>query len=46
MSQRPDTLARMADEELMALVAGMDADAFEVVYDRHSGAAFALAFRI
>lgn len=46
MGARPDTLARMADEELMALVAGMDADAFEVVYDRHSSAAFALAFRI
>jgi RNA polymerase sigma-70 factor (ECF subfamily) len=46
VSQRPDTLTRLADEELMALVAGMDADAFEVVYDRHAGAAFALAFRI
>ena len=36
----------MADEELMALVAALDADAFEVVYDRHCGPAFALAFRI
>ena len=41
-----NTLARRADEELMALVAALDADAFEVIYDRHSDAAFALAFRI
>ena len=36
----------MADEELMALVAATDAAAFEVIYDRHCGPAFALAFRI
>jgi RNA polymerase sigma-70 factor (ECF subfamily) len=36
----------MADEELMALVADADADAFEVVYDRHIGAAYSLARRI
>jgi RNA polymerase sigma-70 factor (ECF subfamily) len=36
----------MADEDLMALVADTDADAFEVVYDRHAGAAFSLAHRI
>ena len=46
MSARPDKLARMADEELMALAAKMDADAFEVVFDRHIDAAFALAHRI
>ena len=46
MAHHPDTLARMADEDLMALVADADADAFEVVYDRHADAAFALAHRI
>lgn len=46
MSHHPDRLSRLADEELMTLVAALDADAFEVIYDRHSGAAFALAFRI
>ena len=39
-------LSRLADEDLMALVAATDADAFELIYDRHSDAAFALAFRI
>lgn len=46
MSARPDKLARMADEELMRLAAQTDADAFEVVFDRHIDAAFALAHRI
>ena len=46
MSARSDSLARLADEDLMALVADTDADAFEVVYDRHADAAFALAHRI
>lgn len=46
MPPRRDHLARMADEDLMALVADTDADAFEVVYDRHADAAFALAHRI
>jgi RNA polymerase sigma-70 factor (ECF subfamily) len=41
-----DDLLSMADEELMALVADADADAFEVVYDRHIGAAYSLARRI
>jgi RNA polymerase sigma-70 factor (ECF subfamily) len=36
----------MADEDLMALVADADADAFEVIYDRHSNAAYSLAHRI
>ena len=40
------TLRRLADEELMALVAGNDADAFEVVLERHADAAFSLAYRI
>lgn len=46
MPPASDRLARLADEDLMPLVAAMDADAFEVVYDRHAGASFALAFRI
>jgi RNA polymerase sigma-70 factor, ECF subfamily len=41
-----DKLRRQADEELMQLVAGGDADAFEVVLERHADAAFSLAYRI
>jgi RNA polymerase sigma-70 factor, ECF subfamily len=41
-----EKLRRLADEELMALVAGNDADAFEVVLERHADAAFSLAYRI
>jgi len=41
-----DALERLADEELMQLVQGGDARAFEVVYDRHSGSAFSLAYRM
>jgi RNA polymerase sigma-70 factor (ECF subfamily) len=37
---------RLADEELMQLVAGESMDAFEAVYDRHAAAAFSLAYRI
>jgi RNA polymerase sigma-70 factor (ECF subfamily) len=39
-------LRLMADEELMALVRGGDAAAFEVVYDRHADRAFSLAYRM
>jgi RNA polymerase sigma-70 factor (ECF subfamily) len=39
-------LRRLADEDLMQLVAGGDARAFEVVYDRHATAVFSLAYRI
>ncbi len=39
-------LHKLADEELMALVQAGDGDAFEVVYDRHSDAAFSLAYRM
>src|ERR1700710_2605377 len=41
-----EKLRRLADEELMEKVAGNDADAFEVVLERHSDAAFSLAYRI
>jgi RNA polymerase sigma-70 factor (ECF subfamily) len=41
-----EKLMRLADEELMALVAGNDAEAYEVVLERHADAAFSLAYRI
>jgi RNA polymerase sigma-70 factor, ECF subfamily len=37
---------RLADEELMPLVGGKDPEAFEVLFDRHSGVAYSLAYRI
>jgi RNA polymerase sigma-70 factor (ECF subfamily) len=37
---------RLADEDLMPLVAREDPLAFEVFYDRHAGAAYSLAYRI
>jgi RNA polymerase sigma-70 factor (ECF subfamily) len=39
-------LHRLADEDLMPLVDRRDPAAFEIVYDRHGGAAFSLAYRI
>lgn len=39
-------LRDLADEDLMHLVARSDPRAFEVVYERHSGAAFSLAYRM
>ncbi len=39
-------LARLADEDLLTLVERGDADAFEVIYDRHSRVAYSLAFRL
>jgi RNA polymerase sigma-70 factor, ECF subfamily len=41
----PD-LRPFADEELMALVHDGDARAFEVIFDRHAGPAFSLAYRM
>ena len=41
-----DEIHRLADEELMQLVAEGDMLAFETVYDRHGAAAFSLAYRI
>jgi len=40
------TLRELADEDLMQLVQRAEASAFEVVYDRHCGAAFSLAYRM
>jgi RNA polymerase sigma-70 factor, ECF subfamily len=37
---------RLADEELVGLVASGDQRAFEVLYDRHGAAAYSLAYRI
>jgi RNA polymerase sigma-70 factor (ECF subfamily) len=36
----------LADEDLMELVRAGDTRAFEVVFDRHAGVAFSLAYRI
>jgi RNA polymerase sigma-70 factor (ECF subfamily) len=42
---QPD-LRTLADEDLMALVQTGEPRAFEVIFDRHSGAAFSLAYRM
>jgi RNA polymerase sigma-70 factor (ECF subfamily) len=39
-------LHRLADEDLMPLVDRREPSAFEVLYDRHGGAAFSLAYRM
>src|ERR1044072_2003815 len=39
-------LRSLADEDVMQLVRRGDAQAFEVVYERHSAAAFSLAYRM
>jgi RNA polymerase sigma-70 factor (ECF subfamily) len=39
-------LRRLADEDLMQLVAESDASAFAVLYERHANVAFSLAFRM
>lgn len=46
MSRSIARLERFADEELMAVVDRKEPDAFEVLYDRHGGAAYSLAYRI
>jgi RNA polymerase sigma-70 factor, ECF subfamily len=43
---RREKAERLADEELMPWIAKKDAEAFEVFYDRHGGAAYSLAYRI
>ncbi len=46
-SQRsPAALRGLEDHELMALARDGSADAFEVIYDRHSGVAYSLAYRV
>jgi RNA polymerase sigma-70 factor (ECF subfamily) len=39
-------LRNLADEEIMQLVQAGDPRAFELLYDRHGGAAFSLAYRM
>jgi RNA polymerase sigma-70 factor (ECF subfamily) len=49
LSLRPSRereLSMLADEDLMDLVQAGDARAFEVIFDRHSGPSFSLAYRI
>src|ERR687896_607063 len=41
-----DDLRSLADEDLMQLVQRGEAAAFEVLYERHSAAAFSLAYRM
>jgi RNA polymerase sigma-70 factor (ECF subfamily) len=41
-----DHLRSLADEDLMQYVRKADARAFEVLYERHSGVAFSLAYRM
>jgi RNA polymerase sigma-70 factor, ECF subfamily len=43
---RGPSLHELADEELMQLVQRGEARAFEVLYDRHCGVAFSLAYRM
>jgi RNA polymerase sigma-70 factor (ECF subfamily) len=40
------SLREFADEDLMALLRHGDNGAFEVIFDRHSGVAFSLAYRM
>jgi len=46
MAVRREKAERLADEELMPLVGRKDPEAFEILYDRHGGAAYSLAYRI
>jgi RNA polymerase sigma-70 factor (ECF subfamily) len=41
-----DDIRHLADEEVMHLVQHGDPRAFELLYDRHGGAAFSLAYRM
>jgi len=44
--RRTDNIQSLADEEVMQLVQEGDPRAFELLYDRHGGAAFSLAYRM
>lgn len=46
VSSRRRELISLADEDLMELVGQGEARAFEVIFDRHSGPAFSLAYRM
>ena len=43
---RTDDIQSLADEEIMQLVADGNPRAFELLYDRHGGPAFSLAYRM
>ncbi len=45
-TNRRTDLRTLADEDLMALVQDGEPRAFEVIFDRHSGPAFSLAYRM
>ncbi len=46
MAERGRRYLRLADEDLISLVEAADAEAFATLYDRHSRAAFSLAYRM
>jgi RNA polymerase sigma-70 factor (ECF subfamily) len=46
MAERGRQYLRLADEDLISLVEAADAEAFATLYDRHSHAAFSLAYRM
>ncbi len=46
VSGRRREFVSLADEDLMDLVGNGEARAFEVIFDRHSGPAFSLAYRM
>lgn len=43
---RPEDISNLADEDIMHLVGQGNPRAFELLYDRHGGAAFSLAYRM
>jgi RNA polymerase sigma-70 factor, ECF subfamily len=45
-NSRGTDLRTLADEDLMTLLGDGEPRAFEVIFDRHSGAAFSLAYRM
>ncbi|MDQ4049020.1 MAG: hypothetical protein M3131_06535, partial [Actinomycetota bacterium] len=46
MAKETDDITSLADEEVMHLVQQGDPRAFELLFDRHGGAAFSLAYRM
>jgi RNA polymerase sigma-70 factor, ECF subfamily len=46
LRSRPTDLRALADEDLMELVRDGEAQAFEVIFDRHGSPAFSLAYRM
>src|ERR671913_1499627 len=46
MAERGRQYLILADEDLISLVEAADAEAFTTLYDRHSRAAFSLAYRM